>query len=583
MAMFRRVLIANRGEISLRIIRTLRDMGITSVAVFSDADRDARFVQTADEAYRLGPPAAGDSYLNVEALLSVAREARIDAIHPGYGFLAENADFAEAVQKAGITFIGPSPQAIRLMGDKVAARAMARAANVPVVPGSPEPISTADDALELAAHVGYPVAVKAAAGGGGRGIRIIDSPAGMAEALEASRREAQTHFKNSSVYLERYFHDPRHVEIQVLGDHTGHVVHLGERDCSIQRRHQKVIEESPSPAVNRELRARMGETAVSLAKSVDYASAGTVEFLLTSEGEFYFLEMNTRIQVEHPITEAVTGLDLIREMVLAAAGERISVSQDVLDFDGHAFEIRVNAEDPRHGFRPTPTAITRYREPGGIGVRMDSGVYQGYTIPSEYDSLVAKLITWGPDRDTARIRAHRALREFEIDGPATTISLAAAVLHHPRFVAGRAGTSFLDEELANLLAEIPDAAPREVELESPTVRSAERSFEVEVNRRLFRVRVAELEEAPENRPRGRDRSRTSTVVSGNALKSPMHGTVVSLKKEEGDTVEAGETIIVLEAMKMENEVAAHRSGTISALNVRVGDTVEANQELGVID
>jgi len=579
----KRVLIANRGEIALRVIRTLREMGIVSVAVFSEADRAAPFVAEADESYLLGPAPAADSYLNVDAILEVARQARVDGIHPGYGFLAENAGFAAAVGEASITFIGPTPESIRLMGDKVVARQTVAGLGVPLVPGTDGPVRSRREALAFAAKVGYPVAVKAAGGGGGRGIRVVESAAEMEEALEGARREALAYFKNPQVYLERYFPDPRHVEIQILADAFGTTVHLGERDCSVQRRHQKLIEETPSPAVDRGLRERMGEAAIRAAQSVRYTSAGTVEFLLTRGGDFYFLEMNTRIQVEHPITEAVTGVDLIREMILIASGERSGATSNVLDPSGHAIEIRVNAEDPTVDFRPTPAPVRTYRPPGGPGVRVDGGVEAGFTIPQQYDSLMAKLIVWAPDRERARRRALRALGEFDIAGPATTIPFSVAVLRHPVFVAGEVGTTFVSNSIEELKAAMPPAPPVGTDAASGTpLRSQHRVFEVEVNRRHFRVNVAELVADAGKSRRSRRASGFAAPPSGNAVVSPMHGTVVAVKRAAGDVVAENDTLFVVEAMKMENEIRAHRGGTLESVNVQAGATVEAGQELAVI-
>jgi acetyl-CoA/propionyl-CoA carboxylase biotin carboxyl carrier protein len=407
----------------------------------------------------------------------------------------------------------------------------------------------------------------------------------MADALDRARREAGTYFKNPEVYLERYFHDPRHVEFQVLGDRHGRLVHLGERDCSVQRRHQKLIEETPCPAVDRELRATMGEMALRVAAGVGYASAGTVEFLLTEDENFYFLEMNTRIQVEHPITEAVTGTDLIREMVLAAAGESIGLCESVLDPNGHAIEIRVNAEDPQAGFRPTPTEITRYHEPGGIGIRIDSGVYAGYAIPQEYDSLMAKLIAWAPERDRARIRTLRALREYRIEGPSSTIPFARAVLDNPVFVDGQAGTQFVASHLGELeeAMRTMDAVPA-IGTPGPAVtRGDERTFEVTVDRKRFRVGVAELQSERRDVVRSPRRPRATISSPSNAVTSPMHGTVLTIRKSEGEPVEQGEPLFIVEAMKMENEIPAHRSGTLTGISVQVGQTVESGQMLATIE
>jgi acetyl-CoA/propionyl-CoA carboxylase biotin carboxyl carrier protein len=407
----------------------------------------------------------------------------------------------------------------------------------------------------------------------------------MGEALERARREAEAYFKNPEVYLERYFLEPHHVEIQVLGDRHGNLVHLGERDCSVQRRHQKLIEEAPSPVIDRDLRRQMGEMAVRAAQSAGYFSAGTVEFLVTPEREFYFLEMNTRIQVEHPVTEMVTGTDLIREMVLVAAGEPLDIGSDVLEPNGHSIEVRINAEDPLHDFQPTPRQITEYREAGGIGVRVDSGVYAGYHIPQHYDSLLAKLIIWAPDREGARRRALRALGEYRIGGPETTIPFAAAVLRQPAFIEGKVSTGFVASHMDELQAAIgreaePPSGVSPATVES--VRSPERTFDVEVNRKLFRVRVAEVR--PKREPvQSRRQSHRPRTAQGNELVSPMHGTVLTIKKQPGDTVSEGETMFIIEAMKMENEVAAHRSGAVKAVLVKAGDTVETDQQLAVIE
>jgi acetyl-CoA/propionyl-CoA carboxylase biotin carboxyl carrier protein len=581
---FRKVLIANRGEIAVRIVRTLREMGITSAVTFSEADREALFVLEADEAYHLGPAAPSASYLNIQALLEVATASGADAVHPGYGFLAENAAFADAIRSAGLSFIGPSSHAMRTMGDKVAARRTAAGLGVPLVPGSPGPVGSLDEVRRLSDELGFPLVIKAAGGGGGRGIRVVWDEREMADALEAARREAQAYFGHPEVYVERYIAEPRHVEVQVLGDQHGCLVHLGERDCSVQRRHQKLIEESPSPAVNQDLRERMGEMALRVAGSVDYSSAGTVEFLLApDDGEFYFLEMNTRIQVEHPVTEWVTGVDLIREMVLAAAGERITLTESVEQPNGHAIEVRVNAEDPGNGFRPTPATISQYREPGGPGTRVDSGVYAGFTIPSEYDSLMAKVICWAPDREQARRRTLRALQEYAIEGPRTTIPFHQSTLQHPKFISGDVSTSFLDA-LVREAAWNSGSSNDPVVLDPETVRDDPRMFEIEVDRRVYRVRVAEI------RPRSslkeqRAVKRPSTRVAANEsdLLSPMHGTVISVKKGEGELVQMGEPVLLIEAMKMENEVRAHRAGTVRAILTTVGETVEADQPLAKIE
>lgn len=579
------VLVANRGEIAVRIIRTLREMGLRSIAAYSDADADALFVYEADDAYRLGPAPASESYLNVAAILSVCRQAGADAVHPGYGFLSENAAFAEAVRAEGLTFIGPPTDAIRQMGDKVEARKVVSRLGVPLVPGSATPVQSLAEARRIADEIGYPVAIKAAGGGGGRGIRVVHALADLEDNLEGARREADAYFKNSDVYLERYFLNPRHVEIQIVGDTRGTIVHLGERECSVQRRHQKLIEETPSVAVNRELRARMGEAAIQAARSVDYFSAGTVEFLLTEDGDFYFLEMNTRLQVEHPVTEMVSGVDLVREMVVVASGEPLSVSGSMLEPNGHAIEVRINAEDPVNGFRPTPGPVTRYLPPGGPAVRVDSGVYAGYEIPAQYDSLVAKQIAWGPSRDRAIASLLRALQEFRIEGPATTIPFARAILQSQDFQRGTVSTSWLESHLAELLAvSVTEPSPLPGSPQSID-RANQRRFEVEVNGKRFSVSLAGVEtpsvtEGKRERAKRVDRS---TRPDGNAVVSPMHGTVVTLRKAVGDAVEQGDSVAIVEAMKMENEVPAHRSGTIASLAVKPGDTVEVDQAIATIE
>jgi acetyl-CoA/propionyl-CoA carboxylase, biotin carboxylase, biotin carboxyl carrier protein len=583
--MFRSVLIANRGEIALRIIRTLREMGIMSVAVYSDADRDAPFVGAADEAYRLGPSPSEQSYLSTDSVLSIARQAGVDAIHPGYGFLAENAEFAEATRESGITLVGPSTAAIRLMGDKVKAREMVRRLGVRVVPGSDGPVSSLASALTCAETIGYPVAVKAAGGGGGRGIRVVRGREQMQEALERASQEAATYFNNSEVYLEQYFDQPRHVEIQVLGDSFGKLIHMGERDCSVQRRHQKLIEETPSAAVDAELRASLGDAALRVAHAASYESAGTVEFLLTRDREYYFLEMNTRIQVEHPVTEFVTGVDLVREMVLIAAGEPTTIQSNMISPAGHAIEVRINAEDPANGFRPSPATIEQFRVAGGIGVRVDSGVEEGFPIPQEYDSLLAKLIVWAPDRECARLRALRAIEEFRIVGPATTLPFSRLILAHPMFIAGDIGTDFVEQHLQELVRGL-DQTP--VTSESPFLTKSERGeriFEVEVNRKRFTVRISEpREKVDSHRARKPGRRRETNATAGGAqLLSPMHGTVVAIKRATGEDVQLGDPFFIVEAMKMENEVVAHRAGRVGAIDVRVGDTVEVGQGLAWIN
>ncbi|MDF2701961.1 MAG: acetyl-CoA carboxylase, biotin carboxylase [Rubrobacteraceae bacterium] len=443
--MLNKVLVANRGEIALRVIRACQELEISTVAVYSDADSEALHVRHADEIVHIGPPPAAKSYLSVEALLEAARETGAEAIHPGYGFLAENASFAAACDDAGLTFIGPSAEAIEKMGNKSAARRIALEAGVPVVPGSEESAS-ADDAVETAEEIGYPVMVKAAAGGGGRGIRVAENEEELRKAVQVARREAEAAFGDSTIYLEKFLVGPRHVEVQVMGDHEGNVIHLYERECSMQRRRQKIIEEAPSPGITPEVREAMAEAAVRLAQEVEYVSAGTVEFLVEGD-EFYFIEMNTRIQVEHPVTETLTGVDLIKEQLRVAGGASLSLKQEDVPFEGHAIEFRINAEDPEKDFMPSPGEITFLEVPGGPGVRVDSAIYQGYKIPPFYDSMVGKLIVWALTRDEAINRARRALREYRLEGIKTTIPLHMRLLEDDAFRSGEYHTGYLEELL----------------------------------------------------------------------------------------------------------------------------------------
>jgi acetyl-CoA carboxylase, biotin carboxylase subunit len=443
--MIKKLLIANRGEIAVRIIRACKELGIETVAVFSEADRDALHVQLADEAYCIGPKASKDSYLNFTNIISVAKLTNSDAIHPGYGFLAENADFAELCRECNITFVGPSPEAITKMGTKDVARETMREAGVPIVPGSQGIVKDTDEALEIANKIGFPVIIKATAGGGGKGIRVAKNEQELIKGINITQQEAATAFGNPGVYIEKYIEDFRHVEIQVLADQYGNVIHLGERDCTIQRRLQKLVEETPSPALDEETRQKMGEAAVKAAKAVDYTGAGTVEFIYDyREKKFYFMEMNTRIQVEHPVTEMVTGVDLIKEQIKIASGEKLSLSQEEVTFTGWAIECRINAENPEKNFMPSPGKINMYLPPGGFGVRVDSAVYPGYSIPPYYDSMIAKLITYGATREEAIARMKRALSEFVIDGIHTTIPFHLKLFQHEKFVKGDYNTKFLE-------------------------------------------------------------------------------------------------------------------------------------------
>lgn len=443
--MFKKVLIANRGEIAVRIIRACKELGIETVAVYSEADKEALHVHMADESYCIGPHLSTKSYLNMNNLLIVAEKTGADAIHPGYGFLAENADFAEKCAENDIVFIGPSPEAINKMGAKAVARDTMQAAGVPIVPGTDGIIEDIEVAIKTAKEIGYPVIVKATAGGGGKGMRVAESEDALKNAISMAQQEAATAFGNPGVYLEKYVEEPRHVEIQIIADGFGNVVHLGERDCSIQRRHQKLIEEAPSPALDENLRSQMGEAALKAAKAVDYCGAGTVEFLLDKHKNFYFMEMNTRIQVEHPVSELVTGVDLIKEQILVAAGEKLSFAQEDIEIKGWAIECRINAENPDKNFMPSPGKIDMYLAPGGFGVRIDSAVYPGYTISPFYDSMVAKLIVYGRDREEAIARMKRALSEFVIEGVDTTIPFHLRLLEHEDFISGNFDTKFLEK------------------------------------------------------------------------------------------------------------------------------------------
>lgn len=447
--MFRKILIANRGEIACRVIRACREMGIETVAVYSEADRNALHVHMADEAYCVGPTPSQKSYLNIPNIISAAGIAKVDAIHPGYGFLSENAHFAEICEESGFTFIGPSPETIERMGDKAAARRTMIAAGVPVVPGTETGVRDKGEAIRIAGEIGYPVIIKASAGGGGRGMRVAHNEEELVKSIDTASAEAEAAFGNAEVYLEKYLEEPRHIEFQILADAYGHVIHLGERDCSIQRRHQKVLEEAPSPALTPELREKMGNAAVKAAEAVNYVNAGTIEFLLDTNQEFYFMEMNTRIQVEHPVTELITGIDLIKAQIHVAAGEELTISQEDLQFRGAAIECRINAEDPERNFMPSPGTVTNYIVPGGPGVRLDSAVYPGYTIPPYYDSMIGKLIVWAADRDEAIARMKRALGEFVIEGVQTTIPFHHLVLDNPYFRRGEVYTNFIQRRILN--------------------------------------------------------------------------------------------------------------------------------------
>jgi acetyl-CoA/propionyl-CoA carboxylase biotin carboxyl carrier protein len=585
--MFDKVLVANRGEIAIRVFRTLRELGIGAVGVYSEGDRAALHVAYADEAFLLGPTPAAESYLAVERILDAAERAGAQAVHPGYGFLAENAAFARAVEDAGLAWIGPPPAAIELMGSKTAARAAMKEAGVPIIPGTTDPLGSVDELLGIGEEIGYPLLIKAAAGGGGKGMEVVEAPDGAEQAFERARRQGQSYFANPDVYVEKLILDPRHVEVQVLADAHGNVIHLGERDCTIQRRHQKLVEETPSPAVDHELRERIGSIGVEAARACGYRSAGTIEGLLTRDGDYFFMEMNTRIQVEHTVTEMVTGLDLVREQILVALGKPLSVRQEDVELRGHVIECRINAEDAGNGFLPAPGPVTVYREPAGPGVRVDSGVAEGYEVSAAYDPLVAKLIVHGVDREHARRRMLRALEEYAIEGPTTLIGFHKALLSHPCFVAGETCHGVVEsEELAARAMELALPSNSLLQGRTGSVRTAERVRTVEVDGRRFEVRLSEPEppwRILAERRRERVRQRGAGAGGRDAVVSPMQGTVLSVPVADGGEIEAGQVICVIEAMKMENEVRAHRAGAVRNLTVEAGQPVTTGQVICTID
>jgi acetyl-CoA/propionyl-CoA/long-chain acyl-CoA carboxylase, biotin carboxylase, biotin carboxyl carrier protein len=584
---FQKVLIANRGEIAIRVARTLREMGIASVAVYSEIDRDAPHVRAADEAFLIGPAVPAESYLNVQKIVDAAREAGAEAIHPGYGFLAENADFARACAENGVVFIGPPPEAIEAMGSKTRAREIMSEAGVPIVPGATEAAKDLDAARQQAEEAGYPVACKAAGGGGGKGFRVARSAEHLQEAFEGAAREGEKFFSDSRVYVERYLEDPRHVEVQVLADSHGNVIHLGERDCSIQRRHQKVIEEAPGPKVDEEMRARIGKIATDAAAAVGYRGAGTVEGMQVGE-EYFFLEMNTRVQVEHCVTEMVTGLDIVREQVLVAAGEALSVAQEDVELRGHAIECRINAEAAHKNFAPAPGAVAAYREPAGPGVRVDSGVEAGSEVTPTYDPMVAKLIVWDVDREHATRRMLRALGEYEVGGLITLIPFHQAILATEQWARGETCRDLMeDAEWLKSTAPAEAAAPP---AEEDGAAPISRDYKVEVSGKLFEVKV--IGEPPAGgavavagrRPPKRERKGGGGPSSSSeSLPSPLQGTVLKVAVQEGAEVVEGDLICVIEAMKMENEIAAHRSGKVAVLNVAEGGAVNSGDVIAVIE
>ncbi|MDB5077569.1 MAG: acetyl-CoA carboxylase, biotin carboxylase [Chloroflexi bacterium] len=583
-APFHKVLIANRGEIAVRVIQACRELGIQTVAVYSEADTDAMHVLLADEAYLVGPAAAAASYLNIERILEVAQESGAEAIHPGYGFLAENSAFVRACIAAGIVFIGPPPEAMEAMGGKISARQLAETLGVPVVPGESAAIENEDHAHAVANRVGYPLAIKASAGGGGRGLKVVREPGELPAALESAQREGQAYFKDATVFIERYVQEPRHVEVQILADAAGNVVSLGQRDCSVQRQHQKLIEEAPAniPAA---MSQAMDAAATRLVAGIGYSGAGTLEFLVDGD-DFYFLEMNTRIQVEHTVTEMVTGIDLVQAQIRVAAGEPLWLTNEDIVIQGHAIECRINAEDPAQGFRPAPAQVTAFRAPTGYGIRLDSAVYPGYTIPSHYDSMVAKLIAWAEDRDASRKRMLRALDEMILQGPPTTIPFHQLALQHPDFVAGTATTGFVSRLDMTALAGTQRALPATATIAAtPNGDQSDghgvkdlRTFQVRVEGKPYTVEVGEVVALSGKAARSNRGKRHSGATDG-AVTSPMHGVVIRVPVEVGAVVERGTVVCVIEAMKMENEILAPHDGTIADIEVKAGDTVDVGASL----
>ncbi len=628
--MFDKLLVANRGEIAVRVMAACEELGVDTVAVYSDADRSAGHVRYADEAYNVGPARAADSYLDGETIVETAREAGADAIHPGYGFLAENADFARRVEATeGLTWVGPPGDAMEQLGEKTSARRVMQAADVPIVPGTTDPVTDPETVRELGGEYGYPLAIKAEGGGGGRGMKIVRDAGEVEDALESARREGKAYFDNDSVYVEKYLAAPKHIEVQVLADHHGNVRHLGERDCSLQRRHQKVIEEAPSPALSAELRERVGAAARRGVREAGYTNAGTVEFLV-EDGEFYFMEVNTRIQVEHTATEEVTGIDIVRWQIRVAAGEELDFAQDDVEIDGHAVEYRINAENPANAFAPTPGPIETYDPPSSIGVRLDHAIREGDEIGGDYDSMIAKLIVTAEDRERCLRRSERALEHFEVAGVHTTIPFHRLMLTDDRFVSGEHTTKYLDEELDD--GAVEEAVERwgtEPEAGSSGDRPAMHELTVEVDGKRYDVVVEDLPGGLAGGGAGGSSGSGSGSTSGSgsssaatragaigttadtttggdanaggsggsttesgseaavfrdgAVEADMQGTILSVEVAEGDAVAEGDVLCVLEAMKMENDVFAPASGTVTSVHVAAGETVDMGDTLVVVE
>jgi acetyl-CoA/propionyl-CoA carboxylase biotin carboxyl carrier protein len=578
-----KILIANRGEIAVRVIRTAREMGIATVAVYSELDRDALHVRLADEAYALGGETAAQSYLNTEAILGAITKSGADAVHPGYGFFSENADFARAISDLGVAFIGPPPAAIVEMGDKVSSRRAALRGGAPIVPGTTEFVNTAEEIVAFGEEYGWPVAIKAAFGGGGRGMKVVKDAKSVHEAMDSAKRESKAFFGRDEIYVERYLTWPRHIEVQLVGDKHGNVVWVSLRDCSAQRRHQKLIEEAPAPGLPDGLEAKIGEAAVKAARAVGYYNAGTVEFIY-QDGDFFFLEMNTRLQVEHPVTEMITGLDLVEWQIRVSDGEKLPLTQRQVDAlrRGHSIEVRINAENPAGGkFLPSPGTISTLKAPDGFGVRFDGGYESGDTVSQCYDNLIGKLVVWGKDRPTAIARTIRALEEMKVEGVHTTIPADLAILRHPDFAAVRHSTKWVEErlDLSGLASASASAgAP-------PAAGLVERSTTVEVNGKRFEVKAWVPESggaAPAARRAPRAAGASGASAGGCDVVAPMQGTIVKVLVEVGQAVKVGDAVVVLEAMKMENQLHAERAGTVKSISVKPGDKVGSGDVLVVV-
>ncbi|SDC27266.1 acetyl-CoA carboxylase biotin carboxylase subunit [Natrinema hispanicum] len=611
--MFRKVLVANRGEIAVRVMRACEELNIGTVAIYSEADKDSGHVRYADEAYNVGPARAADSYLDHEAVIEAARKADADAIHPGYGFLAENAEFARKVEETdGITWIGPSGDSMEALGEKTKARTIMNEADVPIVPGTTDPVTDPEQVKEFGEEHGYPIAIKAEGGGGGRGMKVVWEESEVEDQLESAQREGEAYFDNDSVYLERYLENPRHIEVQIVADQHGNVRHLGERDCSLQRRHQKVIEEGPSAALSDELREKIGEAARRGVSAADYTNAGTVEFLVEEDAgrdgplgpdtNFYFLEVNTRIQVEHTVTEEITGIDIVKRQIQIAAGEELDFAQEDVEIDGHAMEFRINAENAANDFAPaTGGTLETYDPPGGIGVRMDDALRQGDELVTDYDSMIAKLVVWGEDRDECLERSLRALREYDIEGIPTIIPFHRLMLTDEEFVASTHTTKYLDEELDETRIEeaqeqwggdTGDGASEDDE------EAVEREFTVEVNGKRFEVELEEhgapaipagdidagSAQASRPEPAGGSSSDEADIAGdGETVDAEMQGTILDVEVEEGDEVAAGDVLVVLEAMKMENDIVASQGGEVTQIAVEEGESVDMGDTLVVLE